>query len=63
MSTLADVTKQVLALPVEERVVLAQRVWDSVGHFASSEVEKAWMDEADRRWREIEEGKARHTAT
>jgi len=33
MSMLADVTKQALALPVEERVVLAQRVWDSVaGH-------------------------------
>ena len=57
MSTLANVTKQVLALPVEERIVLAQHVWDSVAHFASSEVEKAWMDDADRRWREIEEGK------
>lgn len=57
MSTLTDVTKQALALPVEERVVLAQRVWESVAHFASPEVEKAWTDEADRRWREIEEGK------
>ena len=57
MNTLDDVTRQALALPVEERVVLAQCVWDSVGHFASFEVEKAWMDEVDRRWREIEEGK------
>lgn len=53
----ADLTRQALALPVEERVVLAQRVWDSMGHFVNSEVEKDWMDEADRRWREIEEGK------
>lgn len=57
MSTLSDVTKQALALSVEERVALAQRVWDSVGHFASSKVEDTWMDEVDRRWREIEEGK------
>jgi len=58
MRTLAEVTNEALALPVEERVVLAQRVWNSVEHFASSEIEKAWMDEADRRWVEIEEGKA-----
>jgi len=59
MSTLTDVTKQALALPVEERVVLAQRVWESVEHFASSEIENAWMDETERRWREIEEGKVK----
>jgi len=57
MSTLADVTKEALSLPVEERVVLLQRVWESLEHFASADVEKAWMEEADRRWREIEEGK------
>jgi putative addiction module component (TIGR02574 family) len=58
MRVLSKVTNEPLALPVDERVVLAQRVWDSVEHFASSEIEKAWMDEADRRWLEIEEGKA-----
>ncbi len=57
MSTLTDVTKEALSLPVEDRVVLAQRVWESMAHFASADVEKAWMDGADRRWREIEEGK------
>lgn len=57
MSTLADVTKEALSLPVEDRVVLAQRVWDSMEHFASADVEKAWLEEAERRWREIEEGK------
>ncbi len=57
MSTLTDVTKEALTLPVEDRVVLAQRVWESMAHFASADVEKAWMDEADRRWKEIEEGK------
>ncbi len=57
MSTLTDVTEQALALPADDRVVLAQRVWDSVEHFADPAVERAWMDEADRRWREIKEGK------
>jgi putative addiction module component (TIGR02574 family) len=57
MRTLDEVTNEVLALPVEERVVLAQRVWDSVEHFASEDVEKTWMEESDKRWREIEEGK------
>lgn len=57
MSMLSDVTKQALDLPIEERIILVQRVWDSMGHFVSPEVEEAWMDEADRRWQEIEEGK------
>ena len=57
MRTLADLTKEALSLPVEDRVVLAQRVWDSIEHFASADIEAAWLEEADRRWREIEEGK------
>jgi len=57
MSTLADVTRDALSLSVDDRVVLARRVWESLERFADAEVEKAWMDEADRRWREIEEGK------
>ena len=54
---LADVTKQALDLSVDERIILAQRIWDNVGHFVNSEVEKGWLDEVDRRWQEIEEGK------
>ena len=52
-----QLARQVLALPVEDRAALAQRVWDSIEHFADADTEKAWLDEADRRWREIEEGK------
>ena len=62
MSTLAEVTSKALALNVEERVLLAQRIWDSVEHFTSREVEKAWLDEAGRRWREIETGKVQVVA-
>ena len=55
MSALTDVTEQALALSSEERTVLAQRMWDSLEHFRSSEIEKAWMDEALWRWQEIED--------
>ncbi len=48
-------TKQALDLPIEERIILMQRY--SVGHFINPEVEKAWLDEADWRWQEIEEDK------
>ena len=57
MSTLTDVTKEALSLSIDERVVMAQKVWESIEHFSSAEIEKAWMDEADRRWQEIETGK------
>ena len=57
MSTLAELTNKALSLSVDERVMLAQRVWDSVEHFESAETEKAWMETADRRWHEIESGK------
>lgn len=59
MSALTDVTKKAMALPVEDRVMLAQRVWESVQHFTSRAVENEWLDEADRRWQEIEERKVR----
>lgn len=46
---------EVLTLEIDERAVLAQKIWDSIEHFVSPEVEEAWLVEADRRWREIEE--------
>ena len=49
--------QEVLALPVEDRACLAQKVCDSIEHFADAETEKAWLKEADRRWREIDEGR------
>ncbi len=52
-----ELTKKVLGLPTDERVILAQRVWDSVEHFINPEIEKAWLDEAEKRWYEIEQGR------
>ena len=47
---------EVLALQVDERAMFAQRIWESIEHFVSPDVEQAWLTEAERRWHEIEEG-------
>ena len=52
-----NLTERVLALPMDERVILARCVWDSVEHFVDPEIEKSWLDEAERRWQEIEQGR------
>ena len=52
-----ELTEKVLALPTDERVILAQCVWDSMEHFIDTDIEKAWMDEAERRWQEIKQGR------
>lgn len=52
-----ELTKKVLSLPTDERVILSQRVWDSIEHFVNPEIEKAWLDEAEKRWYEIEQGR------
>ena len=57
-TTVEQLARQVLALPVEDRASLAQKVCDSIEHFMDPETEKAWLDEVDRRWREIEQGRA-----
>lgn len=48
---------QVFALPVDDQAILAQRIWESIEHFISPDIEQAWLDEAERRWRDIEEGR------
>ncbi|MFH1096425.1 MAG: addiction module protein [Candidatus Desantisbacteria bacterium] len=52
-----ELTEKVLILPMDERVILAQYIWDSVEHFVDPWIEKAWLDETERRWQEIEQGR------
>ena len=47
---------QILALPTDEKAILAQRIWDSIEHFVDSAVEEAWLNVAEKRWKEIEQG-------
>ena len=46
-----------LALPVEDRATLANRLYDSLAP-EDTEVERAWAIEIERRVREIESGEA-----
>lgn len=48
-------TEEVLVLPMDEGVILAQRMCDSVEHLVNPEIEKVWLDEAEKRWHEIEQ--------
>lgn len=43
-------------IPAAKRIELAERLIESVGGFASSEIERAWLDEADRRYAEMKSG-------
>lgn len=52
-------TKQALALKPEERIELAETLLTSVDGFASPEIEAAWMEEVERRVKEIETGQAK----
>ena len=54
-----ELTKKVLSLSVEERILIAQRIWESVKDFMTPEIEKEWLEEAERRWRDIEEGRVK----
>lgn len=56
-TTLNEITDKALHLPIQERTILAQRLWESVEGFTDPEVERAWLDTAEKRWIEIEEEK------
>ena len=59
MTELMEIEKAIMNLPPEERAFLAHRLWDSLEGFADPETEQAWLDEANRRWKEIEDGNVR----
>ena len=54
--SLEELVDAALRLPSDERAVLAQRLRESLAEFQEAEVEHAWLEEADRRWEEIESG-------
>lgn len=54
---LSEITDKALSLPIDDRVTLAQRLWDSIEGFIDPETEDAWLKEAEKRWQEIEEGR------
>jgi putative addiction module component (TIGR02574 family) len=48
---------EALALPVQERAKLIERLLDSLDSLPAQEAEVLWLDVAQRRAREIDEGK------
>jgi putative addiction module component (TIGR02574 family) len=58
ISDFNEILAQALALPPEERAVLADRLLASLDGPNQKEIDAAWAEEAERRSREIDEGKA-----
>lgn len=53
----ATIEEEALALPLEDRVRLAERLLESLESLPEREAESLWLDVAQRRAREIDEGK------
>jgi putative addiction module component (TIGR02574 family) len=53
------ITKQALHMPVKERAKLAQRLLESLDDLTEAEAEKLWVAEAERRAKELDEGKVK----
>jgi len=54
---LSELTNKVLSLPIDDRTILAQRLWESIEGFVDTDVEAEWLKVAEQRWRDIEEGR------
>jgi len=52
----ATIEREALHLPLPERAKLAQKLLLSLENLTESELETAWLDEAERRAQEIDEG-------
>jgi putative addiction module component (TIGR02574 family) len=54
--TLRLLEKEALVLPLRSRMRLAERIIDSIDHYADPELEAAWDDEIARRVKDIQSG-------
>ena len=54
---LEKLTMELLALPAKSRVFLVDKLVESLDEAPDPKVEQAWLEEAERRWKEIEVGK------
>lgn len=53
----AAIEQEALHLPVSERAKLAHKLLLSLENMSDAEIEEAWLDEAERRANEIDQGK------
>lgn len=54
---LDQITQDALSLPSDARAALAERLLQSLDDKELSEIDQAWVDEAERRYQELKEGK------
>ena len=52
-----EILSAALSLPRDARVTLADRLFESLDGDEQKRIDALWAEEAERRWREIEEGK------
>ncbi len=57
--TLGQIEEQALALPLEQRAQLVEKLWESLDNSAYPVLSDEWKAEIDRRRRELLEGKVR----
>lgn len=57
--TTNELEDAVLHLPLPERAQLAQKLLESLDHPSESEARQLWLNEAQRRAEEIDQGKVR----
>ena len=55
----STVAKKALDLPSKERAKLARQLIESLENLSESEADKLWLDEAERRAADIDQGKAK----
>ncbi|MCP4213973.1 MAG: addiction module protein [bacterium] len=48
-----------MSLPIDDRTLLAQRLWQSVEGFIEPSIGEEWIEVANRRWKEIENEKVK----
>jgi putative addiction module component (TIGR02574 family) len=53
----STIEEEALALPLQERAKLVERLLESLDDLPEREAEALWLDVAERRAREIDEGK------
>ena len=54
---LDQITQEALSLPSNARATLAERLLQSLDDTALSEIDQAWIEEAEKRYQELMEGK------
>jgi putative addiction module component (TIGR02574 family) len=56
---LKELARELGALPVSSRTFLLDKLWESLDVSHDPGVEKAWLEEAERRWEELESGRVK----